>query len=74
MTNQFSNSNINAAVMINDFPHSGKSLKKFIRSGNIFTILLLDKSIIHYNATAYADEFDEWLCKHNVENIKQTGQ
>lgn len=74
MTNQFSNSNSNTTVMFNDFAHSGKSLKKFIRSGNIFTIMLFDTSIIHYNAAAYADEFDEWLCKHKVESIKQTEQ
>ncbi|MBZ4189337.1 hypothetical protein [Niabella beijingensis] len=70
MTNQFSNSKSNT-VMFNDFAHSGKSLKKFIRSGNIFTIMLLDTTIIHYNAAPHADKFDEWLCKHNVENIKQ---
>ncbi|GAB3416244.1 hypothetical protein [Niabella aquatica] len=62
----------NTAVMFNDFTHSVKSLKKFIRSGNLFTIMLLDASIIHYNAATYADKFDEWLRKHKVESINQT--
>jgi len=45
-------------------------LKKFVvaPSANLFTLMLLDGSIIHYTA-ADADAFLKWLVQHKIEHI-----
>lgn len=53
------------------FEHSITEVKKYIRAGDIFTILLKDKRIIHHTIDIKeAGLFEKWLTAHNIVNIK----
>ena len=52
------------------FNYPVTELVKYIRAGDIFTIMLKDSSIIHYTINIKeADLFEKWLNTHKVSNI-----
>lgn len=53
------------------FGYSITQVEKYIRAGEIFTILLNDKRIVHHTiAMKEADLFEGWLIAHSIVNIK----
>ena len=53
-----------------EFTYPASELAKYIRAGEIITILLKDNSIIHH-ATKEYELFERWLLDNNIQNIKQ---
>lgn len=51
------------------FDYPVTELAKYIRAGEIFTILLKDGPIIHTNFKEY-EPFEKWLLDNNIQNIK----
>ena len=52
------------------FDYPVTELAKYIRAGEIFTILLKEGSIIHPTFKDY-EPFEKWLLDNNIQNIKQ---
>lgn len=52
------------------FEYPASELAKYIRAGDIFTILLKDSSIIHHVIKDH-ELFEKWLLDNNIQNIKQ---
>lgn len=51
------------------FEHSSSDLAKYIKSGNIFTIMLRSGLIVHFTPEE-EQLFELWLLEHGVVNIK----
>jgi hypothetical protein len=54
-----------------DFDYKGTEISKYQQAAGIFTMLLKNGEIIHYEP-AVIDAFEEWLSRHNVENIRNS--
>ena len=52
------------------FEYPVTELAKYIRAGDIFTILLKGSSIIHHTPKEY-ELFEKWLLDNDIQNIKQ---
>lgn len=52
------------------FEYPVTELAKYIRAGDIFTILLKNGSIIHHTIKEQ-ELFEKWLLNNKIENIKQ---
>lgn len=51
------------------FDYPATDLLKYIRAGDIFTIMLKNTSIIHYTIKEH-ELFEKWLLENNISNIK----
>ncbi|HEY0057377.1 MAG TPA: hypothetical protein VGB63_18655 [Pedobacter sp.] len=57
-------------ITFDGFNYPVTELTKYVRAGEIFTIMLKDRSIIHHSINLIkADLFEEWLTVHKVFNI-----
>lgn len=52
-----------------DFDYDISVLSKYIASSSVITIMLKDKTIVHYTPKD-KEAFIQWLTDHNIENIK----
>ncbi len=52
------------------FEHPASQLRKYIRAGDYFTIMLKNGIIIHHDAE-HPDAFAEWLSAHHIEDIRK---
>jgi hypothetical protein len=52
-----------------DFSFLPSKLSKFIRAGGLFTIMLLDSSIIHFEPKD-CNSFLEWLQYFNIKDLR----
>lgn len=54
-----------------EFDHCSTAIAKYIRAGNIFTLMLKSGEIIHH-CSQEDDLFEQWLLDHEITNIKST--
>jgi hypothetical protein len=53
-----------------DFNYPAAELVKFNKALNVFSILLKDRSIVHFEPND-GDSFYNWLMQHNVEDLRK---
>jgi hypothetical protein len=51
------------------FDHCVVQLKKYIQAYKVFTILLTDGRIVHYQPQNVTD-FQNWLLQHGIEDLR----
>lgn len=54
-----------------DFTESIDQVKKFKASGDLFSLMLKDGSIVHYTSRN-PEAFRQWLISNNIEDIQKS--